>query len=94
VISAFEADELQNLAPGQTRRGLKVDEVAFAALLAHAEKRAARLARQAGAKGRRARESVVTESIDTSLTSLLKKSRKVRKAAAAKTDAKAGVQAA
>ncbi|WP_176057768.1 DNA topoisomerase IB [Paraburkholderia sp. BCC1876] len=80
VIGAFEADELQTLPPGQTRRGLRVDEVAFAALLAHAEKRAASLARQAGAKGRKTREAAVAESVDDTLTSLLKKSRVVRKA--------------
>ncbi|WP_345816630.1 DNA topoisomerase IB [Paraburkholderia sp. PREW-6R] len=92
IISAFEADELQTLPPGQSRRGLRVDEVAFAALLAVAEKRAAKLARQAGAKGRKVREAQVTESINGSLTSLLKKSRTVRKEAAAKADAKAGVK--
>ncbi|NKJ47727.1 DNA topoisomerase, partial [Burkholderia sp. SG-MS1] len=90
VISAFEADELQSLPPGRSRRGLRVDEVAFAALLAHAEKRAARLARQAGAKGRKTRESAVADSIDGSLTSLLKKSRVVRKDAAEKVKAKSG----
>jgi DNA topoisomerase-1 len=92
VISSFEADELQSLAPAQSRRGLRVDEVAFAALLAQAEKRAAKLARQAGAKGRKAREAAVADSVDDSITSLLKKSRVVRKAAAAKADAKAGAQ--
>ncbi|PRY08800.1 DNA topoisomerase IB [Paraburkholderia sp. BL25I1N1] len=94
VISSFEADELQRLAPAESRRGLKADEVALATLLAEAEKRAAKLARQAGAKGRKARESAVAESIDDSITSLLKKSRVVRKAAAAKVDAKTGAQAA
>ncbi|CAB3698416.1 hypothetical protein LMG24238_03496 [Paraburkholderia sediminicola] len=85
VISAFEAAELQSLPPGQARRGLKVDEVAFAALLAHAEKRAAKLARTAGAKGRKVRETAVTDSINGSLTSLLRKSRVVaRKDAVAK----------
>jgi DNA topoisomerase-1 len=87
VISAFEADELQSLPPGRSRRGLRVDEAAFAALLAYAEKRAAKLARQAGAKGRKMREAVVADSIDGSLTSLLKKSRVVRKEAAANADA-------
>jgi DNA topoisomerase-1 len=94
VISAFEADELQSLPPGRSRRGLRVDEVAFAALLAHAEKRAAKLARQAGAKGRKARESTATDSIDGSITSLLKKSRAVRNRATAKTAAKVGVKTA
>ncbi|MFM0204559.1 DNA topoisomerase IB [Paraburkholderia fungorum] len=92
IISAFEADELQSLPPGQARRGLRVDEVAFAALLAHAEKRAAQQARKAGAKGRKTREAEVTDSVNGSLTTLLKKSRVVRKEAAAKTDAKAGTQ--
>ncbi|WP_258167755.1 DNA topoisomerase IB [Paraburkholderia sp. BL21I4N1] len=90
VIGAFEADELQTLPPGQTRRGLRVDEVAFAALLAHAEKRAARLARQAGAKGRKTREAAVADSVDDTLTSLLKKSRVVRKEIAAQANSKAG----
>ncbi|MFL9902006.1 DNA topoisomerase IB [Paraburkholderia fungorum] len=94
VISAFEADELQSLPPGHARRGLRVDEVAFAALLAHAEKRAAQQARKAGAKGRTMREAAVTDSVNGSLTSLLKKSRVVRKEAAAKTDAKSGAQTA
>lgn len=94
VISAFEANELQSLPPGRSRRGLRVDEVAFAALLAHAEKRAAKLARQAGAKGRRARESAVADSIDDSLTSSLKKSRVVRKKAVAKAKVTDSAQAA
>ena len=84
VISAFEADELQSLEPGRSRRGLRVDEAAFAALLALAEKRAAKVARQAGAKGRKVRDAAVAESIEGSLTSLLKKSRVVRKKAVAK----------
>ena len=94
VISAFEADELQSLPPGRARRGLRVDEVAFAALLAHAEKRAAQLARKAGAKGRNMRDTAVTDSINESLTSLLKKSRVVRKEAATQTDAKGGARTA
>ncbi|MFT4067478.1 MAG: DNA topoisomerase IB [Paraburkholderia sp.] len=83
IISAFEADELRSLVPRPTRRGLKVDEIALATLLALAEKRAAKLARDAGAKGRNKRESA-EGSINGSLTSLLKKSRAVRKAASAK----------
>lgn len=90
VISAFEADQLQGMSPGQSRRGLRVDEVAFAALLAQAEKRAAKLARQAGAKGRKARESAEADSIDGSITRLLKKSREVCKKAAQKEAAKSG----
>ncbi|MFL9858665.1 DNA topoisomerase IB [Paraburkholderia madseniana] len=84
VISAFEADELQDLPPGQARRGLKVDEAAFAVLLAQADKRAAKLARQADARGRKTRDSAVTGGIEGSLTTLLKKSRTVRKATVAK----------
>nr|WP_233837503.1 DNA topoisomerase IB [Paraburkholderia sp. ZP32-5] len=82
IIRAFEADELQSLVPHPSRRGLKVDEVALAALLAQAEKRAAKLAREAGAKGRKTRKSSIDDSIDGALTSLLKKSRAVRKKAA------------
>jgi DNA topoisomerase I len=92
VISAFEADALQGLLPDPPRRGLKADEAAFAALLAQADKRAAKLAHQAGAKGRKMRESAQTASIEGSLTALLKKSRAVRKAADAKTEAIAGTQ--
>jgi DNA topoisomerase-1 len=84
VISAFEADELQSLQPGRSRRGLKVDEAAFAALLAHAEQHAAKLARQTGAKGRKVRDAAVADSIEGSLTTLLKKSRVARKKAEAK----------
>jgi len=79
VISAFEADELRCLPEGKTRRGLRVDEAAFAALLARAEKRAAKRARQSGAKGRKAREAEVADSVNGSLTALLKKSRVARK---------------
>ncbi|MCC8400429.1 DNA topoisomerase IB [Paraburkholderia sp. MMS20-SJTN17] len=79
IISAFEADELGSLAPGQSRRGLRIDELAFTVLLSRAEKRAAKLERASPAKGRKARQSPVDDSIDASLTSLLKKSRAVRK---------------
>ncbi|HEY2024927.1 DNA topoisomerase IB [Paraburkholderia sp.] len=82
IIRAFEADELQSLVCHPPRRGLKVDEVALMTLLAHAEKHAAKLARQAGAKGRKTRQSSVDDSIDGALTSLLKKSRTIRKKAA------------
>ncbi|SIT41243.1 DNA topoisomerase [Paraburkholderia ribeironis] len=92
VINAFEADELRSLTPSVSRRGLKADEVALATLLAQTEKRAARLARQSGAKGRKIRESAVDDSIAGSLTSLLKKSRVARKQAAATCDAKSSVK--
>ncbi|HYS63012.1 MAG TPA: DNA topoisomerase IB [Paraburkholderia sp.] len=95
VISAFEADELHSLHEGKTRRGLRVDEAALAALLAQAEKRAAKLARQAGAKGRKTRESEVADRVNDSLTTLLKKSRTLRKRkdAATQKDAKARARA-
>jgi len=56
-------------------------------LLAQADKDAATLARRAGAKGRKGAKSVQSAGIDGSLTSLLKKSRAVRKSADAKTGA-------
>ena len=87
VISAFEADALQGLLPGPPRRGLNADEAAFATLLAQADKRAAKLPHQAGAKGRKMRKSAQTAGLEGSLTALLKKSRAVRKAADAKTEA-------
>ncbi|AUT62584.1 DNA topoisomerase IB [Paraburkholderia terrae] len=40
VIAAFEAGELQSLLPQRTKRHMKVDEAAFAALLVQVEKRA------------------------------------------------------
>ena len=87
VISAFEGDALQGLLIDSPRRGLKADEAAFAALLAQADKDAATLAHRAGAKGRNGAKPPQSASIDGSLTSLLKKSRAVRKSADAKTDA-------
>jgi DNA topoisomerase-1 len=90
VISAFEADELRDLPPAQARRGLKVDEAAFAALLAQAEKRAAKLARQTRVSAGKTRHSAVTGGIEGSLTTLLKKSRAVRKATVAKPAAGSG----
>jgi DNA topoisomerase-1 len=65
---------------------LKADEAAFAALLAQADKDASTLARRAGAKGRKGAKPAQSAGIDGSLTSLLKKSRVVRKSADAKTD--------
>lgn len=90
VIGAFEAGELQDLSAGHARRGLSADEAAFAALLAQLEKRAAKLSRQAGAKGHKTRESALTDSINGSLGTLLKKSRIVRAAVDAKTAANSG----
>ncbi|MGA7811535.1 DNA topoisomerase IB [Caballeronia sp.] len=79
VISAFEGDALQGLLTDSPRRGLKADEAAFAALLAQADKHAAKLAHRAGAKDRKGAKPAQSASIDGSLTSLLKKSRAVRK---------------
>ncbi|ANB72237.1 DNA topoisomerase IB [Paraburkholderia phytofirmans] len=90
VISAFEADELHDLPPAQALRGLKVDEAAFAALLVQLEKHAAKLARQAGTRGRKPRDSAVTGGVEGSLPTLLKKSRAVRQATIAKPAASAG----
>jgi DNA topoisomerase-1 len=45
VIEAFEAGELNNLPKVRTRRGLKADEAAFAALLAREARRAKREAK-------------------------------------------------
>ena len=84
VISAFEADELQALPSGHARRGLKVDEAAFAALLAQTARRVAKRARHAAGSGRKTGDSVVRGGIEGSLTTLLKKSRSVRKATVAK----------
>src|SRR5439155_134714 len=58
-------------------------------LSAPSEQRAAKLARQAGAKGRKARDAAVADSIEGSLTTLLKKSRVVRKKAAVRANGKA-----
>jgi DNA topoisomerase-1 len=54
VIAAFEADELQGLADCRPRRGLRVDEAAFASLLASTAKQAAR---QAANDARRRRQA-------------------------------------
>jgi DNA topoisomerase-1 len=54
VIAAFEADELQGMADCRPRRGLRIDEAAFASLLASTAKQAAR---QAANDARRRRQS-------------------------------------
>lgn len=46
VVEAFEAGELNNLPKVRTRRGLKADEAAFAALLARESRRVKREARR------------------------------------------------
>jgi DNA topoisomerase-1 len=90
VISAFEAGELGTLLPKTTRRGLKIDEAAFAALLAQADKRA-RLAQRklAAAAGTRRGKSATSPAQqraqieryvdDARLSALLKKSLQNRK---------------
>jgi DNA topoisomerase-1 len=93
VIAAFEADELQGLADCRPRRGLRVDEAAFASLLASTAKQAARQAandarkrgqpsrsRTAGANGSATATQVVA---DEKLTALLTKSRARRKSSGA-----------
>ncbi|WP_144152706.1 DNA topoisomerase IB [Paraburkholderia sp. BCC1885] len=93
VIAAFEADELQGLADCRPRRGLRVDEAAFASLLASTAKQAARQAandarkrgqpsrsRAAGANG----SATATQAVaDEKLTALLTKSRARRKSSGA-----------
>jgi DNA topoisomerase-1 len=89
VIAAFEADALQGLADCRPRRGLRVDEAAFASLLASTAKQAAR---QAANDARRRRQSSrPTRSLargsaaatdapsDERLTALLSQSRAMRK---------------
>lgn len=97
VISTFESDQLQSLSPGQARRGLRVDEVAFAALLAQAGKQAAKAAKvagRAGTKGRQLRDAAVADSINGSLTALLKKSRTARAKSAGKGSSRSNDKAA
>jgi DNA topoisomerase-1 len=50
VIAAFEADELQGIANCRPRRGLRVDEAAFASLLLRSAKQAAREAAKQAAR--------------------------------------------
>jgi DNA topoisomerase-1 len=90
VIAAFEADELQGIANCRPRRGLRVDEAAFAILLSRSAKQAARQAANGSRKRRSssapatttlAREAVDTANSvsDAQLTALLTKSRAMRK---------------
>ena len=53
VVEAFEAGELKGLPNVRTRRGLRADEAAFAALLARAARRAKREAKQSEAAAKR-----------------------------------------
>jgi DNA topoisomerase I len=78
VIAAFEAGELQDLAPKPVKRHMKVDESAFIALLTQLEKRARLASRRARRNGKTdvdASEAVESER----LTSLLKKSASMHK---------------
>ncbi|HEY2000288.1 MAG TPA: DNA topoisomerase IB [Paraburkholderia sp.] len=68
VIAAFEADELQGICNCRPKRGLKVDEAAFAMLLA----RKARDARRRATKSKGA-------ATDSKLTALLSKSGALKK---------------
>jgi DNA topoisomerase-1 len=90
VISAFEVNELQGLPPGRAPRGLKVDEAAFAALLERVDRRVAKLARQAGVRGRKTHDAAVTGGVEDSQTTLLKKSSAVCKATEAKPVTRSG----
>ena len=81
VIAAFEAGELQSLLPQRAKRHMKVDEAAFAALLAQLEKRA-RLARRGARKGGKTSASVDVES--ARLATLLTRSSALRKRANAR----------
>ena len=90
VITAFEADELHGIANCRPRRGLRVDEAAFATMLARSAKQAARQAANGSRKRcsssappstTLAREEVDTANSvsDAQLTALLTKSRAMRK---------------
>jgi DNA topoisomerase I len=94
VIAAFEADELQGIANCRPRRGLRVDEAAFAILLSRSAKQAARQAANGARKRRSSSTSTSTtlarEAADTAnsvsdaqLTALLTKSRAMRKSSGA-----------
>lgn len=81
VFAAFEAGELQALLPQRAKRHLKVDEAAFATLLAQVEKRARLARRPAGKAGKRAASTDVNTA---RLARLLEKSSALRKEANAK----------
>ncbi|HWT35947.1 MAG TPA: DNA topoisomerase IB [Paraburkholderia sp.] len=80
VIAAFEAGELPVLLPQRAKRYMKVDEAAFAALLAHVEKRARLASRGARKNGKTsAAADVETDIEDRRLATLLRQSRALRK---------------
>lgn len=102
VIAAFEANELQGLCASRRRRGLRVDEAAFATLLTRSAARATRQAAkqtvkramngQAAKRGKRPCDAAPADIVATAendLTVLLKKSRAVRKTSTAKSGARA-----
>jgi len=92
VIAAFEAGELQALAPKPAKRHMKVDESAFIALLAQLEKRARLASRRARRQGKTVADA--SEAVDDErLTRLLKNSaalQKGQKGKARKTSPAAG----
>lgn len=90
VIAAFEAGELQALLPQRAKRHMKVDEAAFAALLAQVEKRV-RLASRDTRKGVKMETSADTDDAraDARLATLLTKSSLLRKEANARKRASA-----
>ncbi|MEP9325747.1 DNA topoisomerase IB [Paraburkholderia phymatum] len=91
VIAAFEAGELQALRacrPQRAKRHMKVDEIAFAALLAQAEKRARRAIRGARKDGKTPSAADVEKDIENRrLATLLRKSRALGKQTSARTRA-------
>ncbi|WP_109481970.1 DNA topoisomerase IB [Paraburkholderia sp. C35] len=86
VIAAFEAGELQGLLPLQARRHLKVDEAAFAALLAQVDRRARLASRRARNPGKAGASTAVE---DARLAALLTRSSALRKQASARKGAAA-----
>ncbi|MEM5436291.1 DNA topoisomerase IB [Paraburkholderia diazotrophica] len=94
VIAAFEAGELQELSPPRARRHMKVDEAAFAALLAQCEKRDRLAKRRARKNGGNAQPTASTDVERARLATLLKKSsalQKVNKQAANKQAARQAI---
>lgn len=79
VVAAFEAGELASLDSATPRRGLRVHEAELCLLLEQAEKRAAKLKRQAARKPA-SRQGAAEPETDASLVQLLVKSRTLRKA--------------
>ncbi|SIT46784.1 hypothetical protein BN2476_520121 [Paraburkholderia piptadeniae] len=74
VIAAFEAGELQELSSPRARRHMKVDEVAFAALLAQGEKKRPAANRRARKNSGNAKSATSTDVERARLAMLQKKS--------------------